>query len=122
MNQLIATLTTGFSLSLGLVRAESVDVEQFMGLLRESALYAPTFDKKLGKYLEHQYANPNFPLRHLIKDTELFAEVAEQNHMDRRLLDALLAVFADGCKAGHCDDDYSSLYEAINPAGSTLSQ
>jgi hypothetical protein len=30
MNQLIAGLTASFSLSLGLVRAEDIDVEQFM--------------------------------------------------------------------------------------------
>ncbi len=62
MNQLIASLTAGFSLSLGLIKAEGVDVEQFMGLLRASALYAPTFDKKLGKMLEHNYANPEFSI------------------------------------------------------------
>ncbi len=115
MNQLIASLTTGFALSLGLVRAEGVDVEQFMTLLRQSALHAPTFDKKLAKYLQHNYANPNFPLKHLIKDTELFARVAEQNGIDRRPLDAMLAVFEDGSKAGFGDQDYSALYEAVNP-------
>ena len=59
MNQLIASLTAAFSLSLGLIKSEGVDVDQFMNLLRESALYAPTFDKKLNKWLEHNYTNPN---------------------------------------------------------------
>lgn len=118
MNQLIASLTTGFALSLGLVRAEGVPVEQFMALLRQSALYAPTFDKKLEKYLAHGYANPNFPLKHLLKDTALFAQVAETDGIDRRLLDAMLAIFKDGCAAGYADQDYSALYETVNPAGS----
>ncbi|MES9859635.1 MAG: NAD(P)-dependent oxidoreductase, partial [Candidatus Thiodiazotropha sp. 4PDIVS1] len=64
MNQLIAALTVGFAQSLGLVRAEGVDVELFMKLLRESSLYAATFDKKLQKYIEHDYSNANFPLKH----------------------------------------------------------
>ena len=115
MNQLIATLTAGFSLSLGLIKAEGVDVEQFMGLLRGSALYAPTYDKKLGKMLEHDYSNPNFPLKHLIKDIALFKQVAEKNGIEPSLSQAMLDIFNQGCIAGYCDEDYSALYEAINP-------
>lgn len=115
MNQLIASLTAGFSLSLGLIKAEGVDVEQFMGLLRESALYAPTFDKKLSKMLEHNYANPNFPLKHLLKDVALFQRVAEKNGIESTLSQTMLDILQKGCSAGYCDEDYSALYEAINP-------
>jgi 3-hydroxyisobutyrate dehydrogenase-like beta-hydroxyacid dehydrogenase len=115
MNQLIATLTAAFSLSLGLVRAEGVDVEQFMGLLRESTLYAKTFDKKLTKMLEHNYTRPNFPLKHLIKDLALFRQVAEKNGMEFSIPQAMLEVFEKGAAAGYSDEDYSALYEAINP-------
>ncbi|MEN8166577.1 MAG: NAD(P)-dependent oxidoreductase [Pseudomonadota bacterium] len=115
MNQLIATLTAGFSLSLGLVRAEGADVEQFMGLLRESALYAATFDKKLTRMIEHNYNNPNFPLKHLIKDVALFQQVAEQNGMEPAISRAMLEVLEKGAAAGYGDEDYASLYEAINP-------
>jgi 3-hydroxyisobutyrate dehydrogenase len=115
MNQLIASLTTGFAQSLGLVRAEGVNVEQFMKLLRESALYAPTFDKKLQKYLEHDYSHANFPLKHLIKDMGLFKQVAESVGMNAEIAAATLNVLNRGQEAGYGDEDYSSLYEAINP-------
>jgi len=115
MNQLIASLTAGFSQSLGLIRAEGVDVEQFMRLLRESALYAPTFDKKLQKFIEHDYSNPNFPLKHLIKDTALFKRVAEESGINGSIAEAMLGIFLRGLEAGYGDEDYSSLYEAINP-------
>lgn len=115
MNQLIASLTAGFSQSLGLIRAEGVEVELFMKLLRESALYAPTFDKKLKKFLEHDYSNPNFPLKHLIKDTGLFRRVAEESGIDASISEAMLRVFVNGQNAGYGEEDYSSLYEAINP-------
>jgi 3-hydroxyisobutyrate dehydrogenase len=114
MNQLIASLTAGFSQSLGLIRAEGVDVEQFMKLLRESALYAPTFDKKLKMYLEHDYSHPNFPLKHLIKDTGLFQRVAEEAGIDATIIKAMLEVFLRGEQAGYKDEDYAALYEAIN--------
>jgi 3-hydroxyisobutyrate dehydrogenase-like beta-hydroxyacid dehydrogenase len=115
MNQLIASLTAGFSQSLGLIRAEAVDVDLFMHLLRESALYAPTFDKKLQKYMDHDYSHPNFPLKHLIKDIGLFKQVAEESGIDAAIADAMLSVFHKGQQAGYGDEDYSALYEAINP-------
>ena len=71
LNQLIASLTHAFSLSLHLVQQQGVDPEAFMGLLRGSALYAPTFDKKLQRELDGDYANPNFPTAHLRKDLAL---------------------------------------------------
>lgn len=115
MNQLIASLTAGFSQSLGLVRAEGVDVDQFMRLLRESALYAPTFDKKLQKFIEHDYSRPNFPLKHLVKDIGLFKQVAEKSGIEASIADAMLNVFLKGEEAGYGNEDYSALYEAINP-------
>ncbi|MFB2834862.1 NAD(P)-dependent oxidoreductase [Floridanema evergladense] len=55
LNQLIASLTTAFALSLSLVQKQGVEVEIFMELLRQSALYAPTFDKKLKRMLERDF-------------------------------------------------------------------
>lgn len=45
LNQLIAAEMAAFSLSLGLVRRGGVDVEDFMEVVRRSALYAPMFEK-----------------------------------------------------------------------------
>lgn len=115
MNQLIAGLTATFSLSLGLVRKAGLDVEQFMGVLRGSALYAPTFDKKLGKYLEHDYASANFPLKHLLKDVRLMEGVMADAGLDTGLLAAVAAAAERGIERGFGDADYSALYEALNP-------
>jgi hypothetical protein len=55
-----------FSASLGLVRKLGGDgaVDNFMDVLRASALYAPTFDKKLGKYMSQEFAGSvNFPTK-----------------------------------------------------------
>lgn len=113
MNQLIAGLTTTFAYSLGLVRDEGIEVEQFMALLRTSALYAPTFDKKLDKYLAHDYGKANFPLKHLLKDVALFRRVAEHSNADTAPLTALEAVFERAVQQGLGDLDYSAIYEAL---------
>lgn len=119
MNQLIAGLTTAFAASLGLVRAEGIDIGLFMELLRGSALYAPTFDKKLEKMLRRDYANPNFPLQHLLKDTRLFATAAAARKIDTRSVDAIAALLESAIAAGYAEDDYSALYESVNPGTQT---
>ena len=115
MNQLIAGLTATFALSLGLVRAEGIEVEQFMTLLRASALYAPTFDKKLAKYLNQDYAGANFPLKHLLKDVRLFREVTAPLGMDSAMITTVEAACIRALAKGYGDQDYSALYEAMVP-------
>ena len=115
MNQLIAGLTASFSLSLGLVRHEGIEVTDFMELLRGSALYAPTFDKKLNKYLTHDYGTANFPLKHLLKDVGLFRRVAEGAGMDTAMITTLEAACIRALGQGYGDQDYSALYEAMVP-------
>jgi 3-hydroxyisobutyrate dehydrogenase len=112
-NQLIGSLTSAFSMSLGLVQREGVDVDKFMETLRDSALYAPTFDKKLDNMLGHSFDKANFPLKHLLKDIRLFTRSACQQDIDTHLLIGLQHVLEEGVCAGHGNHDYSSLHDTI---------
>jgi 3-hydroxyisobutyrate dehydrogenase-like beta-hydroxyacid dehydrogenase len=113
LNQLIAALTTAFSLSLSLVEREGVPVETFMGILRGSALYAPTFDKKLPRMGGHTYADPNFPARHLLKDLRLVLEEARRQGLATGTLEAVGEILEATLAAGRGDEDYSVLHEAV---------
>lgn len=113
LNQLIASLTVGFSTSLGLLQANNVDVDKFMGILRESALYAPTFDKKLQRMLDREYSNPNFPTKHLLKDINLFLGEAETASIDTSTLKGLRAVVERTLDMGLADTDYSALHDGV---------
>lgn len=114
-NQLIAGLTASFSLSLGLVQEEGVRVELFMDMLRDSALYAPTFDKKLLRMLGRDYANPNFPTRHLLKDIDLFIDAAEQKGLTAAGLQGVRDITSLALAKGLADTDYSAINEVIHP-------
>jgi 3-hydroxyisobutyrate dehydrogenase len=114
-NQLIASLTAAFSLSLGLIQEEGVRVELFMDMLRESALYAPTFDKKLLRMLERDYAHPNFPTRHLLKDAELFLNAAAEHGLTAACLEGVRDTIAVTLAKGLADADYSAINEVIHP-------
>lgn len=109
MNQLIAAETAAFSASLALVQAHGVAVDDFMQLLRGSALYAPTFDKKLERMLGGDFSRPNFPLDHLIKDLSLFIDSAQASSIDSRFLQTLAGALAEVSAAGHGKEDYSVL-------------
>jgi 3-hydroxyisobutyrate dehydrogenase len=114
MNQLIAGLTASFSLSLALVEKEGIDIEQFMSIVRDSALYAPTFDKKLDRMVKRDFSNPNFPTKHLSKDTDLFLTVAQQLGLDTSGLEGISALLIKALALGLADTDYSAVYAAIN--------
>ncbi|MGA7800671.1 MAG: NAD(P)-dependent oxidoreductase [Gammaproteobacteria bacterium] len=115
MNQLIASLTAAFSLSLGLVRREGVDVDKFMTVVRDSALYAPTYDKKLARMLAGDFSRPNFPLRHMLKDVRLLLDTAGQDGLNVQMLQGIASVLGQAEGAGLGDADYSALYSVIDP-------
>lgn len=115
MNQLIAGLTASFSLSLALVEKEGIETEQFMEIVRASALYAPTFDKKLDRMLARDFSNPNFPTKHLAKDTNLFLSVAENLGLDTSGLEGVSALLEKALDQGLADTDYSAIYSAVSP-------
>ncbi len=116
LNQLIAAEIAAFALSLGLVQRHGIDVETFMAILRNSALYAPTYDKKLPRLLHREYTNPNFSTRHLLKDIELFGDEAKGCRLNTVSLDGIRHLLQKTIGLGLAEADYSALYEAVNPA------
>jgi len=115
LNQLIASLTHAFSLSLRLVQQAGVPVETFMAILRPSALYAPTFDKKLQRMLDGHYADPNFSTALLRKDLRLFLEEATAAGLQASGLNGLDALLQEA-EGGALDNlDYCALHELTRP-------
>jgi 3-hydroxyisobutyrate dehydrogenase len=115
LNQMIGALTVGFAQSLSYLQSQQVDIAKFMEILRASALYAPTFDKKLSRMVERNYAAPNFPTKHLNKDLQLFADSAQPLGLNLAALQGLQAILAQAIEAGWADGDYSALLEGILP-------
>lgn len=116
LNHLIAAETAAFAFSLGLVQQRGVDVELFMAVLRHSALYAPTFDKKLHRMITRNFANPNFPLKWLLKDVNLMLQEAQTGTLNTSVLSALREVLQQAVATGAGESDYSALYNAIQRA------
>ena len=115
MNQLIAGLTATFALSLGLVEKENIEIDKFMNIVRESALYAPTFDKKLDRMVQRDFGDPNFPTKHLAKDVRLFLSVADKLGLDVHALAGIDSLLQTTLDMGLADTDYSAIYGAVSP-------
>jgi 3-hydroxyisobutyrate dehydrogenase len=115
LNQLIAAEISAFALSLGLVQRAGVPLDTFMAILRESALFAPLFEKKLPRLLTRDYQHPNFSTRHLLKDVELFLKAASGYALTASSLEGIRPVLEQTMVQGHGESDYSAIFEVVNP-------
>jgi 3-hydroxyisobutyrate dehydrogenase len=116
MNQLIGSLSAAFSLSLGMVRRKGIEAGLFMDILRQSAFYAPTFDRKLPQMLARDFTSPNFPAALLLKDLDLTRAEAGALGLDTTALDGVRDIVKKTVEADRGREDYAALYETIDPA------
>jgi 3-hydroxyisobutyrate dehydrogenase len=115
LNQLIANLTVSFASSLGLLVENRIDVDKFMEILRGSALYAPTFDKKISNMLDREFGNPNFPVKHLLKDMNLIIQAAKSTGLNTKSLESTREILVEAVESKLGELDYSALYNIVNP-------
>jgi 3-hydroxyisobutyrate dehydrogenase len=115
MNQMIGSLTAAFAQSLGLIQKAGIDTDIFMDVLRQSALYAPTFDKKLPRMESRKFEDPNFPAKHLMKDMGLFTDAAKAYGLDVAAAECVYQLVSRAIEAGLADEDYSALFNIVNP-------
>ncbi len=115
LNQLIGSQMAAFALSLGLVQRAGVDPDLFMRVLRGSTLFAPTFGRKLPRLLDRHYADPNFPIKHLLKDICLALGEARHHGLAASALEGVEHLLRSALAQGLADADYSALYEIVNP-------
>lgn len=113
LNQLIASLTAAFSTSLAYIQKAGIDPDVFMDIVRGSAIYAPTYDKKLVKMLKQDFKQANFPVQHLLKDVELMKNEAESSNIESALLEALVQIIRNTLNKGYKDQDYSAIFMGI---------
>jgi 3-hydroxyisobutyrate dehydrogenase len=113
MNHLIAALTSAFALSLAYIQKNQVDTDIFMDVVRDSALYAKTYDKKLARMVERNFANPNFPTKHLLKDVNLFLQSLDDYGLRKDAVEGIQGIVQIAIEKGLANTDYSALYESM---------
>ncbi len=113
LNQLIALHIVAFTQSLALIEKNHLKVKLFMQVLRQSSLYAPMFDKKLARLLNHDYANPNFSTAHMLKDVRLFIREAQSHGIETGVLKSIRKILEKTMEQGFAQSDYCALAEIV---------
>ncbi len=111
LNQMIACFMGGLGQALVLAETAGIPRETLVEVLQVSALWAPMLEKKLASTLATgKFQDPNFPLRHLLKDLRLAEELAEELEKNLPLASAARGLLEEAVKNGLGDLDYSALY------------
>jgi 3-hydroxyisobutyrate dehydrogenase len=122
LNQLIASLTTNFALSLAYVQLKGIDTDLLMRVLRDSKLYAPIFDQNLHRMLASDYSNANLPTKQLIKEVDLFISEAKSLGLNLSGIEGVRHILTSAIKMSYPGDDYSSVFLAIREWGESTGQ
>ncbi|KUO58717.1 hydroxyacid dehydrogenase [bacterium BRH_c32] len=115
LNQFIPSLAAIFSASYSYLLKNNINTVPFMNILKHSALYAPTYEKKISNYDSRNYDNPNFPLKHMLKDINLIETQFKEAKINTSILEAVKEILINAVGENLGDKDYSALYEIINP-------
>ncbi|MGE0268966.1 MAG: NAD(P)-dependent oxidoreductase [Candidatus Omnitrophota bacterium] len=114
INQIIASHAVGFSLSLGMVEKNNIDINMFMDILKKSSLYATMFEKKMANWSERKYSDPNFSTKHLLKDVGLIVEHAKTLGLRADIVQCIGRILQESVEEGLGDSDYSAVFNTIN--------
>lgn len=61
------------------------------------------------------FTNPNFPVKHLLKDVQLMIEDFNKENIDIAPLEGVREILSKAVVGGLSDLDYSALYNTIHP-------
>lgn len=64
--------------------------------------------------LDQNYANPNFPTKHLAKDMKLFQAEAEPLGLDVHIPAAVNQILLEAINRGLAEEDYCALFAVMN--------
>ncbi len=115
LNQILAAEAAAFAYSLAVVSRNGIEVEQFMGVLRASSLYAPQFEKKLSRMLDRDFVPASFAVKNIEKDVKLAIAEGRRLGLDTSSVEGLGRLVRRAAASGLSERDYSAIYAVINP-------
>ncbi|GLB50447.1 NAD(P)-dependent oxidoreductase [Neptunitalea lumnitzerae] len=113
INQMLGQSMLAFSESLSLGMAMGLDKTQAMDVLLESAVSAPIL-KAFRARIEDEDYTPNFPLKHLQKDLQLFTDTAYELDKATPLTNTAKEVYAMAKQQGMADLDFAAVFKLLS--------
>lgn len=111
LNYQIASLIYNFSITLRYLNESRIDLNLFMDFLRNSAIYTPTYDKKLERIKKKDYKNGNFNIDNLSKDINLFTKEINSMNINGKSIELLNQILGQYKSLNLNNLDYSSIHE-----------
>lgn len=112
INQLLGQSMLALSESLSLGMAMGIDKSDALDILLESPVTAPILQAFRPRIEEDNY-EPNFPLKHLHKDLQLFTHTAYEYQKASPLTNTAKEVYALAKQKGQGDLDFSSVFKFL---------
>ncbi|MCF4101550.1 NAD(P)-dependent oxidoreductase [Gillisia sp. M10.2A] len=113
INQLLGQSMLAFSESLSLGIAMGIDKTKAIDILLESAVTPPILNAFRSRIEDENY-EPNFPLKHLQKDLQLFTDTAYEYERAVPLTNTAKEVYALAKQDKQGDLDFSSVFKFLN--------
>lgn len=113
INQLLGQSMLAFSESLSLGMAMGIEKSKAMDILLDSAVTPPILNAFRSRIEDEDY-KPNFPLKHLQKDLQLFADTAYEYHKAAPLTNTAKEIYALAKQKGQADMDFASIFKFLN--------
>ena len=113
INQLLGQSMLAFSESLSLGMALGIDKSRAMDILLDSAVTPPIL-KAFRSRIEDENYEPNFPLKHLQKDLQLFTDTAYEYEKATPLTNVAKEIYALAKQKKQGDLDFSSIFKYLN--------
>lgn len=113
INQMLGQSMLAFSESLSLGISLGIDKTKAMDVLLNSAVSAPILSAFRSRIEDENY-EPNFPLKHLQKDLQLFTDTAFEQQKATPLTNTAKEVYAMAKQQGMADLDFSAVFQLLN--------
>lgn len=113
INQMLGQSMLAFCESLALGMSLGLDKTKAMDVLLGSAVSAPILSAFRPR-IENEHYEPNFPLKHLQKDLQLFTNTAFEQGKSVPLTNAAKEVYAMAKQLGMGELDFSAVFKLLN--------
>lgn len=113
INQMLGQSMLAFCESLSLGMSLGIEKSKAMDVLLNSAVSAPILSAFRSR-IEEENFEPNFPLKHLQKDLQLFTDTAFEQDKATPLTNTAKEVYAMAKQQGMADEDFSAVFKLLH--------
>ncbi len=119
-NLMLSHLMAGFAEGVQMVQTAGIDPQRYLDVLDGSTFRSPWYQTKGAGMIKRDFS-PHFALKHMRKDLELMAALAEELKIRLPVTEAVRHLYADAEDHGKGEMDYSVIFAHLSEFASRIS-